>query len=45
MKQNKYDDSSFFSVYKQMVQFNELEDTITVKLKELQQGCEMTFSR
>ncbi|MFD1929425.1 SRPBCC domain-containing protein [Sporosarcina siberiensis] len=27
-----------------MPQFNELEDTITVELKELQQGCEMTFT-
>jgi len=28
-----------------MPQFSELEDTITVELKELQQGCEMTFSQ
>lgn len=27
-----------------MPQFSELEDTITVELKELQQGCEMTFT-
>lgn len=27
-----------------MPQFSELEDTITVKLKELDQGCEMTFT-
>jgi uncharacterized protein YndB with AHSA1/START domain len=28
-----------------MPQFSELEDTITVELKELGQGCEMTFSQ
>jgi uncharacterized protein YndB with AHSA1/START domain len=28
-----------------MPQFSELEDTITVELKELQQGCEMTFTQ
>ncbi|MEK3979180.1 SRPBCC domain-containing protein [Psychrobacillus sp. FSL K6-2836] len=28
-----------------MPQFSELEDTITVELKELPQGCEMTFSQ
>ncbi|WP_191561965.1 SRPBCC family protein [Metabacillus idriensis] len=28
-----------------MPQFSELEDTITVELKEIQQGCEMTFSQ
>ncbi|MFJ9384219.1 SRPBCC domain-containing protein [Peribacillus sp. NPDC101481] len=28
-----------------MPQFSESEDTITVELKELQQGCEMTFSQ
>lgn len=28
-----------------MPQFSELEDTITVELKELEQGCEMTFSQ
>ena len=28
-----------------MPQFSETEDTITVELKELQQGCEMTFSQ
>jgi len=28
-----------------MPQFSELEDTITVELKELQQGSEMTFSQ
>lgn len=27
-----------------MPQFSELEDTITVELKDLQQGCEMTFT-
>ena len=26
-------------------EFSELEDTITVELKELQQGCEMTFTQ
>ncbi|MGG3572782.1 SRPBCC domain-containing protein [Bacillus gobiensis] len=28
-----------------MPQFSELEDTITVELKEIQQGCEMTFTQ
>lgn len=28
-----------------MPQFSELEDTITVELKELQQGCEMKFTQ
>lgn len=28
-----------------MPQFSKLEDVITVELKELQQGCEMTFSQ
>lgn len=28
-----------------MPQYSELEDTITVELKELGQGCEMTFSQ
>ncbi|RDW16106.1 ATPase [Oceanobacillus arenosus] len=28
-----------------MPQFNDLQDTITVELKGLQQGCEMTFSQ
>ena len=28
-----------------MPQFSELEDTITVELKELGQGCEMTFTQ
>lgn len=28
-----------------MPQFSELEDTITVELKELEQGCEMTFTQ
>ncbi|USK31758.1 SRPBCC domain-containing protein [Bacillus sp. F19] len=28
-----------------MPQFSESEDTITVELRELQQGCEMTFSQ
>lgn len=28
-----------------MPQFSELEDVITVELKKLQQGCEMTFSQ
>ena len=28
-----------------MPQFSETVDTITVELKELQQGCEMTFSK
>ncbi|MEK3889779.1 SRPBCC family protein [Bacillus sp. FSL K6-3431] len=28
-----------------MPQFSESEDTITVELKDLQQGCEMTFSQ
>ncbi len=28
-----------------MPQFSELADTITVELKELQQGCEMTFTQ
>ena len=28
-----------------MPQFSELEDTITVELQELQQGCEMTFTQ
>ena len=28
-----------------MPQFSELEDTITVELKKLQQGCEMKFSQ
>ena len=28
-----------------MPQFSELEDTITVDVRELQQGCEMTFSQ
>ena len=28
-----------------MPQFSELEDTITVEVKELQQGCEMTFTQ
>ncbi|MBD1382599.1 SRPBCC family protein [Metabacillus arenae] len=28
-----------------MPQFSELEDTITVELKELKQGCEMTFTQ
>ena len=29
----------------EMPQFNDLQDTITVELKELQQGCEMTFTQ
>lgn len=28
-----------------MPQFSELEDTITVDLKEMEQGCEMTFTQ
>ncbi|MEH6944539.1 SRPBCC family protein [Bacillus sp. JJ722] len=28
-----------------MPQFSETEDTITVELREIQQGCEMTFSQ
>ncbi|MBS4209509.1 SRPBCC domain-containing protein [Bacillus sp. FJAT-50079] len=28
-----------------MPQFSELEDTITVELKEIEQGCEMTFTQ